>query len=438
MGIVFNPAGLVAFILMLISFNWAARHCALGALSLPCITLLTGLIYFFLMPLVFIAGEESDFFGLAFDDLMGMHIAVALYAVGAMAAFVIWNGPFRRDPRAPAERQRTVNPILLWSILGIAVAGVFAKAALGILTLGDTSISASGQADNVNFLQLSDSLLISLTVIFLVRTNFGMKALALLCFTTAVFLIDGFRFRLVILGSASLIAFALTRRISIRTSYVGLGSVVSIMLLNAVGLSRRYGAGLDLEQVRNLNLSTLFGSFGGEVGPVFVLMHLTQHKSPLIGFEPWVIAVTRLIPSFLWSGKPEPTYLSYYWMGFPDPRAMTGGIAGTQQAEFYLQFGWLGIPILAFLFFSVAACVQHRMRFLSYEGRIAGAAIIPSLFGFYAQQRGYAFQQLCEILFTLVPVFLVHSGISVRKRRSEMRLESITSWRLPSLYGSEK
>lgn len=410
MSTVFNPIGTLIFVLMVVAFARAARNCALGALSLPCITLLTSMIYFYLMPLLWLTGNNVSFFGLNLQNLDPMHYAVGLYMLGAFIAFGLGSRTLASDPLQPTKTECAINPLMFWSIFLIAIAGVAAKIVLGALNFSGDPGADMGQASNVNFLQLTDSLLITLTIVFLIRQDFRPRALALLAFTTLIFLTDGFRFRLVILFSATVIAFALTRRIRIRTTYVVAGGVIGVALLNAIGMTRRYGSGLDLTRLQDTNWADLFQSFGAEIGPTFVLMHLTNNPPRLIGFDPWIIAVSRLIPSFLWTDKPYPLYLQYYPGGFPDPNALLAGIAGTQQAEFFLQFGWVGLPILAALFFSLALWIQRRVYHLSPEGRIAGIAIIPALFGFYAQQRGYTFQLVCEILFTLSPLFLIHIG----------------------------
>jgi hypothetical protein len=201
----------------------------------------------------------------------------------------------------------------------------------------------------------------------------------------------------------------LVRRIRIRVSYVALGSCLALIVVNAIGYSRTYGRGIDLSRLDGLTWVDLLHAFGGEIGPVFALAHIVESPPPdLIYFEPWTVGIARLVPSFLWSDKPYPSYLIDYVSGFGEIYQRTAGVAAPQHAEALLQFGWFGLPVLAFLYFAFACKVVERLQWLGLEARIAGCAMAPAVFGFYMQQRGYFFQFLCEFLFMFGPLFLVH------------------------------
>lgn len=427
MSIIFSLAGIITFVLLILIFAWGVRSTALGALSLPCIMALTSFIYFFLMPISHVISGNASFFGLVLDDLDGVYLAVGLYALGAMAAMLLNRRILSKNPVDTYQRERTINLYALFAILALAISGVAAKVMLGLLNIGDdTDVSSS--AINVNFLQLSDSLLISTTLVVLLIDRFRFRSLALLAFTVSVFVLDGFRFRIVILLSAALISFAISKGIRIRSAYVFFGGIIAIIVLNAIGLSRSYGSGIDLSRLGDRSLGELFGSFDAEIGPVFVLQHLTDNPPyNFIGLEPWYVAVTRFIPAFMWPNKPFPDYLLYYAWGFPDRHALTAGVAGTQQSEFFLQFGFLGLPFLAFGYYALALRLQRRLLFLSREARIAGTAILPAMIGFYSQQRGYTFQLLCELFFTLFPLFVMHWGISSTRVNSGYAGESLAN-----------
>ena len=182
-------------------------------------------------------------------------------------------------------------------------------------------------------------------------------------------------------------------------------------MVNAIGVTRTYGAGLELRNIEGLTLIDLLFSFRGEIGSLFVLLHIAETPPPeLVYFAPWTVAAARLIPTFLWPNKPYPEYLLSYSAGFPDSNATQSGVVGPHQAELLLQFGWYGLPLLAFINFIIACHTIHRLQLLGREARIADCAVVPAFFGFYMQQRGYFFQLLCEYLFTFGPLFLLHVG----------------------------
>jgi hypothetical protein len=190
--------------------------------------------------------------------------------------------------------------------------------------------------------------------------------------------------------------------------YSAIGAAFALIAMNFIGLSRSYGRGLDISATEGMSWFDLLQAFGGEVGPTYVLYHVTASPPDLIYFDPWIVAVTRLIPKFLWPDKPFPEYLLLYPAGFPDQTAIQAGIAATQQVELFLQFSWFGLPLLAFIFYLIAIWTIKRLHFLGRETRIAGCALVPVFFGFFMQQRGYLFQTLCEYLFTFGPLFLLN------------------------------
>jgi hypothetical protein len=226
-----------------------------------------------------------------------------------------------------------------------------------------------------------------------------------------VFLVAGFRFRIAILMIAVAASYCLTRGRKIGVVTGAIGITVALMVFNAIGHARRYGVGLDLSSLDGIEWSELLSSFGGEVGPIFALFGVIQYPpSELIGADPWIIAIARLVPSFMWPDKPYPDYLMHYTIAFDDITRRSAGIAGPQQAEVLMQFGWPGLLFLPFIYFLIVIYISKRISRLGREARIAGAALIPGVFGFYMQQRGYFFQNLCEMLFIIGPLFLVNYG----------------------------
>ena len=153
----------------------------------------------------------------------------------------------------------------------------------------------------------------------------------------------------------------------------------------------------------------IIADFGGEVGPVFTLASFTAKPLPdLILFDPWIIAIARLVPSALWPEKPTADYLLHINSAFTVDGIENAGVAATQHLEMLAQFGWLGLPFLAFLYFTIAIFLVSRLNRLGREARIAGCALVPAFFGFFMQQRGYFFMTLSEGLFVFGPLFIVH------------------------------
>lgn len=427
MSLIFSVFGIVVFSILVIFYVYWARRTVLGGLSLPCLVYLTSLVYFFLIPGFFVASGQRRFFGVALANMDGVYLAVLLYALGAAAAFWLGKGALVRPPlMPPGPAERTHNPTIYWALFGLASAAVAGRVDLGIQIIGTEAqdLGATSGTSAPNFLNLGYSVLIALVTFRLIKTNFSLPSLLLLGILISFFLVEGFRFRIVVVLTAAALAFLITRRIQLRTLSIALGTVFAIILVNALGIARSYGRGLSLDRLEGMGWQDLFSSFGGEVGPVFTLYNITADTPRLIYTEPWVNTLTNFIPAFLWPGKPYPEYLKLYSAGFPDPNARAAGIAATQHTEFLLQFGWIGLPILAFVFFTIAIFLLRRVQRLGLEGRVAGFAVIPALFGFYAQQRGYTFQVVAEVMFTLGPIFLLYLGGGRRWKR-----RPVPAWR---------
>lgn len=101
--------------------------------------------------------------------------------------------------------------------------------------------------------------------------------------------------------------------------------------------------------------------------------------------------------------------------------AEQAGIAATQHVEMLLQWGWLGLGPLSFLYFCIACLLLSRLHKLDRTVRIAGYSLVPAYFGFYMQTRGYFFQIFADAIFMLAPLYLLNLGSSLRLFASPRR-----------------
>lgn len=416
--------GVSGFTLLAVICLTGARRLPFGILSLPSIMALTSIIYFYWMPVIALRTHKNTLYGSELTTLEPTHMAVLLYAIGAALAFRSFSADFRSDPSSLREQDSPLSPVVLSYLFALAIIGMIIQVTLGHFNLfyqSDFVIDVSSP-HNFGFLSLSYSLMIPLTVVIMIRTDFSISSWLLFGAVLFVFLTVGFRFRLVIIICATVSSFCLVREIKLGFFRTTLGVIFMLSLVNLIGMSRNYYGGLDFSSMADANLFDLVFGSGGEIGLVFTLSHIASSRlDNLIFFDPWIIGFSRLIPSFLYD-KPFPQYLFLYSAGFPDPRAVSSGVAAPQQAEFLLQFGWFGLPVLSCFYFCIASYTVRRLQHLSREARITGCAIVPSLFGFYMQQRGYFFQFLCEYLFMIVPLFLLHYATTHAKSHSQLQL----------------
>ncbi len=410
MGPALTVVGVSGFILLVLIYFKGGRKLPFGYLSLPSIMAITSIIYFYVMPLFAIANNQ-EFLGLVMDKLEPIHAAAILYTIGAALAFRVFSVSLHSDPSEHRSDEKRLNSAVFWGLLALAIIGMSTQVALGgfnLLHRNDYVLDFS-RTGNLAFLNLSYSLMIPLTLVILIRKNFKSWSLFLLVMVLLVFLTIGFRFRIVILLCAAVSSFCLIHKIKLGFFRTALGLILMLSFLNLIGLTRSYMRGIDLSLISDLKFSDLVFKFGGEIGPIYTMSHIASNPpDKLILFDPWIVGFSRLIPNYLWPEKPFPEYLFLYSAGFPVPGSESSGVAAPQQAELLLQFGWIGLPFLAFLYFCIAGYTDKRLQHLSREARIAGCAIVPAFFGFYMQQRGYFFQLLCEYLFTIMPLFLLY------------------------------
>ena len=189
----------------------------LGSLSLPCMTMITSVFYFYIMPTFILIDGDYGFFGIYLTDLRAMHTAVLVYCLGAIAAFAMNWRVLNANPAASYPWDKKFNVPLYIVLWGMAVAGVIAQYVLGKLNItGNAEYRFA--SDNVlqnAFVTQALNLLIPLTAVQLIRDRFSPRSLLLFAAVLLVLLQAGFRFRIVILLATAAAVFAQQRGIKI-------------------------------------------------------------------------------------------------------------------------------------------------------------------------------------------------------------------------------
>jgi len=381
---------------------------------------LTSFIYFYLIPVLALAAGDTGYFGMYLGSFRWAHFAVLLYVLGALVAFLVHWRVLSVHPGAPRRNERQIAKPVFYALWGVVAAGVAFQILSGKLNLTGAENYKFATDREVAFFTQAYNMMVPLTLILLIRNNFKLWSLVFAAVVVVVFLQIGFRFRIMIFLTAAVVSFAIARNIKIRVAYALGGAVVALYLANLIGSLRRYGRGLDLSQVDQVAQIGPFTSFAGETGIAYVLAYTAENPLPdLAMFEPWLVGVARLVPSFIWPDKPTAEYLRHFIAG-AQTKAEGAGVAASQHVEMLLQFGWISLPILAFFYFTIATSLIDRLHRLGREARIAGCAIVPAFFGFYMQTRGYFFQIFADSLFFFGPLFLVH----ISERRSRRALSA--------------
>jgi hypothetical protein len=437
MDLILTWPGILGIVFHLSVFIYFARALPLGALCLPSLTALTSLFYFYIMPVSALLAGVDTFFGMTLHSLDDIHWVSILYMLGVAAASFVNISALSIPPTSKDDIETPIDKLYL-SLWGIAFLGLFILMALGQLNLtsGD-DYEVNYQVSNLAFLNLSFSMTLPLTLIFLMHDRFRYKSILLLLVVLYIYSIAAFRFRILILLCGASICFAVTHKFKVRSWMAPLGGTVIVILMNLIGMIRRYGGGLNLENADNKSFGEILANFGGELGIVFVAQYTAENPfNPTIYFEPWLVALARFVPTFLWPDKPAASYLADFSNGFLQSAAASkAGMAAPQQVEMIYQFGWYGVPVIAFVYFSIASGLMRPIGRITREARIAGFALIPPFFGYYMQSRGYFFQMAAEAMFTFAPLFILHIGR--RHPFSKLRLQFQRDHALTQYYASK-
>lgn len=405
MDLVATLPALLSSLPLLAMMAIASRSFTFGALSMPGFTAFTSLFYFYVMPLMAL-DDTSELLGLHITTLEWTHVAVGLYGLGALAAFLMNRAILQADALAPVETQLSFSKrkyIILWLIV--------APVCAAFLIRYNVSLNYEGKdEEGYNFLNLLYSSLITLAVVEIARSKMGIRPLLVFVVILGFNVYIGFRYRLVILVSAVFLVLAAKARRKIGMAALLGSALVAVPMINVIGATRKYGQGVDLDAIRQITISDAFTGFGGEIGIVYTLYYLAETGLPtMIFFEPYTAAIIRFVPRFLWPSKPGLEYLSHVHAGFMQEGAEHAGTAAPQHFEMLLQFGWLGLPFLSFIYFSIACLIVRAMLKLSSPAKLAGLAVIPAFFGFYMQTRGYFFQTLSDGLAFFLPLVFINS-----------------------------
>jgi hypothetical protein len=418
MDLILSFPGILGLAVHVLAFLYFAQLLPLRALSLPCFAVLTSFLYFYFMPVIVVMAGNNFVFGTELTSLEDAHWVTLLYVLGVILACAMSKKRLRVIPLVADEKPLPFNRYVFLGLWAVFLASMATLAWLGQLNLmRDDDVQIMFTDTPLAFLNLGFSIALSMTVICLVRDNFGIRSVAVLTTVLYIFSVAGFRFRIFILLASTAIAFMVVRKIRIRVPLVLAGAVVGIGLMNLIGMVRQYGRGFQFDRLESLSVADVLTGFAGESGIVYVTQYAASTPPDWIWFDPWLVSIARLVPSFIWPDKPTADYLRLFATHFYDRDvAMSSGLAAPQQVEMLYQFGWAGVFGIAFLYFVLISRLQSAIGRLSCDARIAGLAIIPPFFGYYMQSRGYFYQMFLEAIFTFTPPFLVHLGMTGRHR----------------------
>lgn len=231
-----------------------------------------------------------------------------------------------------------------------------------------------------------------------------------LVFTLAIYLSQGFRYRLVLLGGGLLAAYYLDRWERPSVAFQVASLFLTVLAMGFVGATREYGLGLQLERVKGENVVKIFQGGLGDAG-IFLtsgaVISVIPEKMGYAGLAPIKGMLLLPIPRAIFEDKDTAGYVENILAMIYGRETQTGA-AYMFFAEWYYAFGWAGL-IVASLFFGY---VMGRMWnwFLRRSDNIYAIALYSCLmpFSYVVLSRGYLAQVALLFAFGVCPSYFVY------------------------------
>lgn len=231
----------------------------------------------------------------------------------------------------------------------------------------------------------------------------------ILYFTLVLFIVGGFRYRLVIL----LVALATTyhlypipRRINYKL-FIPIG-IATILLFSVMDTARRYGSGIDREVAESMTFSQA-SKGAGESDDVFcysiAVIDEVSTTNTYAYFEPIITAALMPIPRAIFPNKPDGSYMKDV-----ETRIIGHSFAGAAMFAFveaFYAFGILGV-ILYGLFIGWF-CKKIWLNYQNNRYSIGAILLLALMNGFVYQwiSRGYMASAFNDfIYFVVLPFWL--------------------------------
>ena len=230
--------------------------------------------------------------------------------------------------------------------------------------------------------------------------------LVILYFSLVLFVIGGFRYRIVLLVLSLSTIFHLCPKVS----NIKLKLLVPIGLIVYLGfavmdVARVYGAGINLDSASDVSFLQATSGAHEHVDVCCYSIRVVNdcsEYSDYVYFEPIITAIFMPIPRSLFPSKPDGSYLTKY------ETRIIGGLEGAVvlcYVESFMAFGWIGVVV-----YGLFVGIISKMVWLNYKDNrnSIGALLLLSLFNGFCYQwiaRGYMASAFNDFMYFVVLPF---------------------------------
>ena len=302
--------------------------------------------------------------------------------------------------------------IIFW-LIGFAASVILilstGKSFSYIFTLADSSASEITSSSDVLFLGVIAHIMLPAYLYIFIISKSKLIKIILFYLMAMTYIIRGFRFILVAVILAPIVLYYLRNKKRPRFFQVFVVLILLFIMIGVVGIARtdiRNGLGirrdaistLSVESIKNIliNYFSIFKNYYG-------IIEAFPEKMGFTGGQQIILyTLIMFVPRAIWPGKPDPVNYQVVGTAISD-YARKAGSAPPNLAEFYHEFGFVGIIVCMFIFGILCKKLYARMLRMDIHSNIAYAAIYPLLLQIVI--RGYTPSNFYLILVVLIPIW---------------------------------
>lgn len=376
-------------------------------------------LYFAYAPVVDLLSGNDTFFDVRVVPALPLGLMCAFLGLLSMTAgyYTSTGRSLARALPAPPVRERSAVPyaIVLLAVTVLLFGAYLRSSPLSwtrLLSLGQISSTDSiwSQTEAVsplnNYLKSTVECFVPAFMVLLGYSKSRRKLLIplfvaiLLIYTTL-----GFRYRVLVLVVAPAVYWYLRTQRRPTLSHVAMGVMVGFLIVGGIGGLR--GAFRSGQKVEGVDLKQSFVQFNNSLAiyqPFLVTLDAFPSRHDFLWGTSFLYVVYQPIPRALWPSKPPSPQQEIVRTSFGSDDPVKSGVAFPNIAEFYVNFGFVGIVVCMFIFGAFMRVVYEYMRIHNDNtwALIGYAVALP----FFVQliSRGYFVQTFTESAFLLGPL----------------------------------
>lgn len=187
------------------------------------------------------------------------------------------------------------------------------------------------------------------------------------------------------------------------------------------------------DQDRSKNLANQTLGRLSLLGQTANVMEATPERVPYQYGRLYSYMLITVVPRFFWSDKPSVSDANRWYQvtyRLTDPRGLRGvSIATGYLTESYINFGWLGPPLVIF-FVGIVLGLFDKIFLRPSSGLLLnsiGVVLLPQLLQVESQLAAYLAgcgQQIVVALMTLAPMFDLHRKAAYRRSRTSLTADT--------------